>query len=125
MLFSLLVAMAAAVWLVLGRHLPRDQTVHVVLGESAPRVTEVRLRYAPAADARAFDRDVTFKYAPGEAPRVVTHMPRLADGDYHVEIEVLSEPPDPSSQEARVRVERRITLEGGTVSIDVSRSARR
>src|SRR5262245_32015643 len=87
--FPLLLAIAAAIWLILGPRLPKDQTLHVVLGSLAPRVVEIHVRYAPAADPDVFDRDVTLKFAAGEAPRIVTHTPRLADGDYHVEIEVL------------------------------------
>jgi len=32
--------------LVLSRHWPTDQAVHIVLGDAAPRALEVRVRYA-------------------------------------------------------------------------------
>ncbi len=67
---------------------PRSQTVHYVLGDGAPHVVELDARWA-RGDAPM--REASFRYAPGEAPRVVTHEPRLADGDYTVEIEVVAQ----------------------------------
>ena len=109
-----LVAALGLIWLVLGRKVPADQVVRVVLGDSAPRVTEVRLRYQPDGEAE-FLREATFQYPKGTAPRIVTHEPRLAGGDYMVEIE-LSEGND------RAVVRRKVKLDGSPVSLDVKES---
>jgi hypothetical protein len=97
---------------------PRDQTVRYLLGDAAPRVVELDARWAeigatandPTNDA--WSREVTFRYAPGEAPRVVTHEPRMPDGDYTVEIDVVSD-------RERSTITRHVKLEGGSTSIDV------
>src|SRR5262245_9664078 len=115
-LLPLLVALVAILWLTLGRFLPKDQTVHIVLGDAAPRVTEVHLRYAPASEPETWDRGVEFSFSPGTAPRVATHTARLADGDYHVEIEVVLRPATVTPEtapETRARVDRKVRLEGG------------
>jgi hypothetical protein len=44
----------------------------------------------------------------------VTHEPRIADGDYVVEIEILK------ASHSIIRSQRRVSLAGGTTSIDVS-----
>jgi hypothetical protein len=116
-----LVAVAATYFTLSGRW-PRDNVVHVVLGVAAPGVTQMRLRYAPAAKNAPIDedwtREATFSFPDGSAPRVVTHEPRLADGDYVVEIEILK------ASHAIVNVRRpRVPLAGGTTSIDVSEAA--
>lgn len=106
-----LVAALLSFWLVLGRKVPADQVVHVVLGDASPRITEVRLRYAPQGDAE-FTREATFHYDAGKAPRVVTHEPRLAGGDYTVEIELMV-------GNDRALVQRKVKLEGNPVSVDI------
>ena len=58
-------------------------------------------------------REATFRYAQGQAPRVVTHLPRLPDGDYTVEIDLVSD-------SERSTVTRRVTLAGGSTSIDLA-----
>jgi hypothetical protein len=122
--FLLLVA-AFAVYAVLKPSLPHDQIVHVVLGDAAPRVTELSIRYGPprhgVAKSEKHDvewaREVTFHYSPppagAGAPRIVTHDPRLPDADYLVEVEV-------ATRNDRAFLEREVTLGGGTTSIDVS-----
>jgi hypothetical protein len=124
LLVPLLVALGVAIWLVFGSKIPKAQTVHVVLGDAAPRVEEVRVKYAPLATPEAWDREVELRFAAGTAPRVATHTFRAADGDYHVEIEVVSRDESGSADnpETRVRVDRKIRLEGGSVSIDVSQA---
>src|SRR5580700_5214845 len=93
----LAVAAAALVaYLMLAPEAPRTQTVHFVLGDAAPRVDELRVRYAPDKDhgkspgqstmaapplgdmAEDWTREVAFRFADGGAPRIVTHEPRLA-----------------------------------------------
>jgi hypothetical protein len=65
----------------------------VVLGDASPRVEEVTLRFAKSDSSSADDwlREVTFRYAKGGAPRIVSYEPRLASGDYLVEIEIHSD----------------------------------
>ncbi len=61
--------------------------MNVILGDRAPSVTEVTMRYTggPDADLR---REVSFRFDKGKAPRVVHHEARLPDGDYVVTIEM-------------------------------------
>jgi hypothetical protein len=110
----LLLGAALVVALVLGRQWPKEQTVHYVLGESAPRVVELDARYASAGEGEDWTREASFRYAVGLAPRVVTHEPSLPDGDYTVEIDVVGD-------KDRSRVRRRVTLTGGgSTSIDLA-----
>jgi len=114
-----LAAIAAAVVFLIGPAWPKDQSIHVVLGDSAGIVDGVRLRYARAdgSDDPVRDeplREVALRYAPGQAPRIVSHEARLPDGDYRVELDV--------EGGGRVStIARRIHLGGGSTSIDVSR----
>lgn len=97
--------------------MPKDQTVHVVLGNGAARVKELQIRYfgplpselarepreprEPSEPARATDqsavagyfaREATFRYGQEvHAPRVVDHVPRLVDGDYIVEVSLVTD----------------------------------
>jgi hypothetical protein len=120
-----LVAAGLVAYLVLSPQAPHDQTVHFVLGDAAPRVDELRVRYAPApaaaqagpqGDTMAEDwtREAAFRFADGGAPRIVTHSPRLADGDYVVEIEIVSR--SHTNTTARTRA----SLAGSPTSLDVS-----
>jgi hypothetical protein len=107
----LIVAMAVvAVYTYLGPKLPKDQIVHLVLGSAAPLATEVVVRYRPEGETE-WAREVTFEYAQGAAPRIVTHEARLPDGDYFVEIDV-------ARGSAHTVVERKVKL-GGTTSIEL------
>ena len=118
--FLVMLAAGAALYFTLAPRWPKDQTLHVVLGDAAPRVTEVALRYheGDAPPAEDWTREASFRYALNSAPRVITHEPRLPDGDYVVEIDLVS----PSG---RATVRRRVALQGGTASIDVSREVLR
>jgi hypothetical protein len=111
-----------AVALLVGTRLkwPKDQTVHYVLGDAAARVEEVDARWGEGDKAGVEDwtREATFRYARGLAPRVVTHEPRLPDGDYTVQIEILA------SRERNV-VTKRVHLTGGVTSIELAPSVPR
>jgi hypothetical protein len=116
---ALILASGLAVVVVLFRRAPTEHTVHVVLGDEATRVTEVRVRYALHEDGPGqgdWQREASFHYAQGHAPRVVSHEPRLASGDYDVEIDVAAETP--------VTVRRRITIDEHTATVDVSGAVR-
>jgi hypothetical protein len=105
----------------LAQRWPREQTIHYVLGDAASRVQELDARWSEGAGGGSGDdvnREATFRYAPGQAPRVVTHLPRLADGDYTVEIDVVT-------GSERSTVARRVTLAGGSTSIDLAGSVPR
>ncbi len=106
----LLGALAAA--LSLGRSWPHDQTVHFVLGDAAPRVEELEACWTETGSDEC-SREVTYRFARGTAPRVVTDPLRAADGDYAVQIAVVADG-------ARASVQRRVTLGGGVTSIDLS-----
>jgi hypothetical protein len=102
------------------RHWPKEQTVHYVLGDGAARVEEVEARWAEGRSSEDWTREVTFRYAPGQAPRIVTQEPRLPDGDYTVEIEIAA------ADAARNVVRRNVTLAGGgSTSIDLADSVPR
>jgi hypothetical protein len=90
---------------------PRDQTVHYILGEAAPRVEELDASWTASGDDD-FAREARFRYAKGTAPRIVTHEPRLRDGTYTVKIEIIADA-------RRSVVERNVVL-GGATSIDLT-----
>ncbi len=118
--FKLLLLVAGlGLALLLGKKWPATQTVHVLLGDAAPRVAEVELHYARieggAKRGDAFDTGATFPFGKGGAPRIVTHEPKLVPGDYTVAIEI-------ATAGDRAILERRITLDGHVVSIDVERA---
>ena len=118
---ALLAAALALTVLFVGRW-PKQQSVHFVLGDAAPHVEGLDARWArqhalassgdpPASED--WTREVRFRYAPGRAPRVVTYEPRLPDGDYTVEIEIVA-----SSERKLVR--RQVALGGGAAQIDLA-----
>ncbi len=116
----LLLVAGLAIAMMLARHWPKDQTVHYVLGDGAPRVEEMDARWSAGRSSDDWTREATFRYAPGQAPRIVTHEPRLPDGDYTVEIEIAS------ASAARNVVRRNVTLSGGgSTSIDLADSVPR
>jgi hypothetical protein len=110
-----LLAALAAMWLVFGRQVPHDQTVHLVLGSAAPRVTELSVGYAEAGRESEPAREATFHWAEGAAPRIVTHEPRLANGDYVVQIQL-------HARNGSASVTRRVKLEASPVSVDVTQA---
>jgi hypothetical protein len=119
--FAIAIVAALAVYSTLTSRWPKDQVLHIVLGDAAPRVEEVRVRYAENAKGSGengrsgedWTREASFRYALNSAPRVVTHEPRLPDGDYVLEIDLVS-------PKGVATVRRKIALQGGTTSIDVS-----
>jgi hypothetical protein len=140
----LFLAVGLLLALYLARSWPKDQTVHYVLGDAAPRVQEVDARWASSSSASDTDlrsgeagrqpeghtewlRQVTFHYAAGKAPRIVTHEPRLPDGDYTVELEIAATATQmgPSPTLARSTVRRHVTLGGGPLSIDLAEAVPR
>ena len=116
----LVLAVVLMVALVFARQWPKDQTVHYVLGAAATRVEEVDARWASATEGATDDwtREASFRYAPGKAPRVVTHEPRLPDGDYTVEIDI-------TAAGGKQTVRRRVTLAGGSTAIELSQAVPR
>jgi hypothetical protein len=113
----LFVGVGAAAYLSLAPKWPQEQHLRVVLGDDAPHIQSVGVRCGKDRESD-WMREVTFRYAKGEAPRIVSYEPRLANGDYLVEIEL-------EMADARVRTtDRQMTLAGGTTSIDLSRTSR-
>jgi hypothetical protein len=90
---------------------PRDQHVKLVLGAGADQVTGLEVQYV--ADDGDTARDVRMAFPAGQAPRVVSHEPKLADGDYSLRIAL-------DTREGRRAVERRVTLGGGTTQVDLA-----
>jgi hypothetical protein len=90
---------------------PRDQHLSLVLGPAADQVTQLEIQYlAPDGDLA---RDARMTFELGRAPRVVSHEPQLADGDYRLRIDL-------DTREGRRSVERRVTLGGGTTQVDLT-----
>jgi hypothetical protein len=94
-----------------GAKSPRDQHVTLVLGPAADRVTGLEIQYIAADGDLARAARMTFE--PGAAPRVVSHEPKLADGDYGLRIDL-------DTREGRRSTERRVTLGGGTTQVDLA-----
>lgn len=90
---------------------PRDQHLRLVLGAQAADVSGLEIQYV--AEDGDVARDARMTFAPGQAPRIVSHEPQLADGDYRVRIDL-------DTREGRRTVERRVTLGGGTTQVDVT-----
>jgi hypothetical protein len=115
----LLLSAVLLVALYFARQWPKDQTVHYVLGDAAPRVEEVDAKWAPGiAATEDWTREASFRYAPGKAPRVVTHEPRLPDGDYTVEIEIVAA--NQAHEKNEVVVRKHVILGGGATSIQLA-----
>ena len=94
-----------------GGKAPRDQHVKLVLGPSAGSVTGLEIQYIAADGDLA--RAARMAFEPGGPPRVVSHEPQLADGDYGLRIEI-------DTREGRRSTERRVTLGGGTTQVDLA-----
>ncbi len=112
---ALFVGLGAAVYFSLAPRWPTDQHLRLVLGDAPSHVDEVTLRSAKSEPRAGEDwlREVTFHSAKGDAPRIVSYEPRLASGDYLVEIEIRTD-------DARVVTrDRRVRLGGGTTSIEL------
>jgi len=99
-----------AMWL--GQNGPQDQHVHVILNERAPIVTNVSLQYVTAKGDVA--NETSFHYSPGQAPRIVSHDPKIPSGDYKLKVDV-------DSPDSRKTVEKQVTLKGGSTQVDCSR----
>jgi hypothetical protein len=115
----LFLAAGIGIAILLGKKWPQQQTVHFVLGDASARVTELEVHYARiesgAKRGDSFDVGATFPFGSRGAPRIVTHEPKLAEGDYTVAIEI-------ATAGDRAILERRITLDGHVVSVDVERA---
>lgn len=105
LVFGLLVA------LYLGRQGPQEQHLRVVLGSAAPDVTGVDLQYV-SRDGDVV-REAHLIYPKGGAPRVVSHEPKLPNGEYRLQIDV-------DARDGRRTVQRQVTLGGGSTQVDVS-----
>jgi hypothetical protein len=106
-----LLAAGLAVAAYFGAKAPRDQHVKLVLGSSADRVTGLEIQYIAADGDLA--RAARMAFEAGAAPRVVSHEPHLADGDYALRIDL-------DTREGRRTTERRVTLGGGTTQVDLA-----
>ena len=112
-ILPLFAAVALGLYFLFAPRLPKDQTVEIVLGDAAPKVTEVRLSYDDPSHDWASEIDLSFEGK--AAPRVVHHEPHMPDGDYKLSIDV-------SGHDHVAHVERNVSLHGGTTSVDVSQA---
>ncbi len=96
----------------LGSRAPREQHVKLLLGPHAEEVTALEIQYIAADDDVV--RSARMAFEPGPAPRVVSHEPELADGDYRLRIDV------DTRHHSRRSVERRVTLGGGSTQVDLA-----
>ncbi len=95
-----------------GAKAPREQHVRIVLGDRAARVTAVDLQYTVDNAEAEMVREARLAFPEG-APRVVSHDPNLADGDYRLRIDL-------DTREGRRSVERRVRLGGGSTQLDLA-----
>jgi hypothetical protein len=108
---------AAAAGATLAPRWPKPQVIRYELGDAAQRVEQLDARWAEQGAGAEWTREASFRYAVGRAPRVVTHEPRLADGDYTAEVEIVADG-------RRTVVRRRVTLAGGVTTLDLEAAAR-
>jgi hypothetical protein len=118
-LFLVVGALSLAMYF--ARSWPKEQTIHYVLGDAAPRVQEVDAKWAEGktAERDRWAREVTYRYDPGQAPRVLTQEPKLPDGDYTVEIEIVA------ANDEHAIVRKQIKLAGGVTQIELAPSVPR
>jgi hypothetical protein len=102
-------------------HFPHEQTLRIDLGDSSKITKALTLRWGPKPkqptanpSIEDWTGEVTFQYGKNAAPRVVQQEARLADGDYVVEIELITE------RGGAVVTRKNVALTGGTTTIDVS-----
>lgn len=90
---------------------PHPQRLNFVLGAAAHTVKGIELEYiAPGGEGAITAR---FAYEQASAPRILAHAPELPDGDYQVRIDV-------DTREGHRSAERRVTLGGRTVQVDLT-----
>lgn len=113
----LFAAVGVGAYFFLAPAFPKDQSVNVVLGDAAPSIQEVTLRYDPAKGDSDWSRQVTWRFdgSRSRAPRVVHHAPRLPDGDYVIAIEARGAGGVAATEERRVQLR-----SDSSTSIDVS-----
>lgn len=107
-------AFGLAVAFYLAQQGPQEQHVHVILGTTAATVTGVELQYVGMGGEVA--NETRFAYAPGAAPRIVSHDPKLPRGDYDLKVDIRA-----ADGGAGRSVQRRVTLQGGSTQLDLSR----
>jgi hypothetical protein len=100
--------------------LPKDQTLRIDLGDSSKIIQTLTLRWAVAGAPQSknpsiedWTGEVTFRYEKNAAPRVVQQEMRLADGEYVVEIELIT-------GGGRAVTRKVVALQGGSTTIDAS-----
>ena len=111
MILPLFAVVALGVYFFLAPRFPKDQAIEVVLGDAASKVTSVHLAFEDTKGDWTSAVELNFESKP--APRVVHHEARMPDGDYVLDIDVTGEV-------AATHVERKVSLRGGTTSVDVS-----
>ncbi|MDB4942756.1 MAG: hypothetical protein JWP97_2290 [Labilithrix sp.] len=107
----LLLALGLLVALYFAGTQPKDQHLRLVLGDRSGDVTAIALQYL-GTDGEAA-RAAELRFDPGTAPRIVSHEPKLSDGDYTLRIDL-------DTREGRRSTERRVTLGGGTTQVDLT-----
>lgn len=104
-------AIGLLVALYFGTQGTQEQHVRIVVGAAAARVVSIDLRYVgPDGDIL---REARFSYPAGGSARVVSHEPKLPNGDYAVQIDV-------ETREGRRDLQRQVRLGGGSTQIDIS-----
>ncbi|MBK6691201.1 MAG: hypothetical protein IPG50_03205 [Myxococcales bacterium] len=101
-----------------GPKLPRDQTVRVQLGPEAAALRELALRYNERSPLTGEPlREVSYRYPAAEAPRTIRHTLRIPDGEYLLEIELVT-------HQGRTTLSRPVRLSGADTTVDVSTAVR-
>ncbi len=94
---------------------PRDQRLRVLLGPRARATRAVRLTWYTRTSESAGEalREATFNYDREGAPEALIQALRLPDGDYDVDVEIVT-------SEGRSTVRKRVSLNGTSTTLDLS-----
>ncbi len=108
-LVLLVAGLGLAAWVSFGPAAPKDNTVRFVLGDQAPEVTDLEVRYL---DGDEVAREASFHFGLGAAPRLVSHEVRAKVGDYRVEVSA-------TTRKGTKSFDKKLRLEGGTTQVDL------
>jgi hypothetical protein len=90
---------------------PKDQRLRLLLGSRAKTASRVTLTWS--ATSGEVLREATYSFPPGTAPEALIQELRLADGDYDLDVEIVT-------REGRTAERKRVTVRGATTTLDMS-----
>lgn len=105
------VAGGIALYALFSGGVPKDQRLRLLLGPRAKTASRVTLTWStPSGEVL---REATFSFPPGTAPEALIQELRLADGDYDLDVEIVT-------REGRTAERKRVTVRGATTTLDMS-----